>query len=146
MDDTGRDAERGRRATAAFDAAQILFDDAGSDPGRAHDLVVVIVLAREGLAALDRDGAPSPPCFVNPLHGPADRRRRIRAVDGDGRRRVCAACADAPHDRLKSLTLRIPHPGGRVPHHALRGPWIDVEYGARSSLARQVLTHLEVES
>ncbi|MBE1536493.1 hypothetical protein [Actinomadura algeriensis] len=146
VDAADGDAERGKRATAAFDAAQILFDDAGSDPGRAHDLVVVIVLAREGLAALGRDGAPSPPCFVNPLHGPADGRRRLRFDGERRRRRVCPTCVDARPERLEALTLRIPRPGGRVPHHALGGPWIDAEYGARSPLARQVLTHLEVES
>ncbi|MFD0903935.1 hypothetical protein [Actinomadura sediminis] len=145
-DAPGLGGPRERRATEAFDAAQILFDDAGTDPGRAHDLVVVIVLAREGTAALDGDGPPSPPCFVNPLHGAASRRRRIRAADGNGRRHVCAPCADAPQDRVASLTLRIPRPGGKVPHHDLRGPWVAAEYGARAPLAAKVLTHLEVES
>ncbi|MEV5830897.1 hypothetical protein AB0L25_35555 [Spirillospora sp. NPDC052242] len=145
-DGPGPGGERERRATEAFDAAQILFDDAGSDSGRAHDLVVVIVLSREGTAALDGDGRPSPPCFVNPLHGPASGRRRVRAADGNGRRHVCAQCADAPQDRLASLTLRIPRPGGKVPHHDLRGPWVAAEYGARAPLAAKVLTHLGVES
>ncbi|MFV2178670.1 hypothetical protein ACFHW3_36820, partial [Actinomadura sp. LOL_011] len=99
-----------------------------------------------GAAALAGDERPSPPCFVNPLHGPASRRRRVRTGDGNGRRHVCATCADAQHGRLASLTLQVPRPGGRVAHHALAGPWVDAEYGARTPLATQVLTHLGVES
>ncbi|WP_026406100.1 hypothetical protein [Actinomadura rifamycini] len=141
----GDGAANERRATEAFDAAQILFDDIGSDSDRAHDLVVVIVLARDGAAALAGDRA-APPCFVNPLHGPAERRKRIRAAGRNERRRVCAPCADAQHSRIASLTLRIPRPGGRVPHHDLTGPWVAAEYGARAPLAAEVLTHLGVES
>src|SRR5690606_16052229 len=132
------EAEQGRRyAVCAYDAAQILYDDAKDDEERAIDLVGAIVLARQGLLALLRDtDSPPVPCLVNPLHGESAARRRLTLIHDDAlphRAPLCASCADR-QERFgvtEASLLRIPGPGGRRPHLAVPGVWRDTAWGAR---------------
>ncbi|WP_019633729.1 hypothetical protein [Actinomadura atramentaria] len=147
------------RASEDFDAAQILLDDIDQGTGaapeksaeRAMDLVGVIVLAREGRAALEHDTAsPAPPCWVNPLHGPSSARRRVRVpgdTTGDGRTRraLCAGCAGAAVPSLAGRVLHVPAPAGPRRHFDVAGPWRDAAFGARTPLAPLVLEYLGVD-
>ncbi|MFB4314717.1 hypothetical protein [Actinomadura sp. 21ATH] len=110
----------------AYDAARILYDELGPRPDRgsadaALDLVGVIVLVRQGRAALTED-RPAPPCYVNPLHGPSTARRKL---GGRNRRPVCAGCANG---QWKPRLLRVPD--GR-PHHDVPGRWERGGFGSR---------------
>ncbi|WP_119726795.1 hypothetical protein [Thermomonospora amylolytica] len=132
-------------AIRAYDAAKILYDDAG-DPPREDDATVLdltgaIVLARQGRQVLD-DAAerPDPPCYVNPLHGPAAERRKIA---GQGGRPVCAGCARVGREERTRLALKVP--GGQV-HYAVPGRWQRNGFGSRNkNLASNVLESLGVD-
>ncbi|TDC56567.1 hypothetical protein E1281_06835 [Actinomadura sp. KC345] len=146
------DAEGGRPyAVSAYDAAQILYDDAKDDENRAIDLVGAIVLARQGCIALFRDTAsPPPPCVVNPLHGESTVRRHVPKVDGRLPRPcpLCAACGEL--DKRGGLTvanlLRVPGPGGRRPHTAVPGVWRDEAWGAAGTkFLPRVMRYLGVD-
>ncbi|MFC0040912.1 hypothetical protein [Actinomadura rayongensis] len=132
-------------ATGAYDAAQILLDDVADDRARAIDLVGVIVLARQGREALDRNVAsPPPPCWINPLHGASAEHRRTD-VGGRGRRALCGSCAKASTATLRSRVLHVPGPAGAQPHHDVPGLWRDAAYGARTPLSPLVLESLGVD-
>ncbi|MGH3242479.1 MAG: hypothetical protein ACRDNL_19035, partial [Spirillospora sp.] len=144
------EAERGRPyAVSAFDAAQILYDDAKDDEERAIDLVGAIVLARQGRLALVRNvAAPPVPCLVNPLHGESTGRKYVPKLEGDGRLPrpcpLCAACQVAERrgglrgDDLMEI-------GGR-PHTAIPGVWRDTAWGAKGkNFLPRVMRYLGVE-
>ncbi|MBO2462469.1 hypothetical protein [Actinomadura violacea] len=144
---------RGRAtALAAYDAAQILYDDAHDDPGRALDLVGVIVLARQGRRALaGQMTAPPPPCLVNPLHGDSTRRKSV-ALPGDPgrgkprRQPLCTACAQASAKDLADRVLRVQGPDGLAPHYEIPGVWRDTAWGSRGNdLVKRVMEYLGVE-
>ena len=146
------DAERGRTyAVSAYDAAQILYDDAKDDENRAVDLVGAIVLAHQGCVALLQDtGSPPPPCGVNPLHGESTVRRHVPQVDGRLPRPcpLCAACGYL--DKWKRLTdanlLMVPGPDGRRPHTAIPGVWRDEAWGATGTkFLPRVMRYLGVD-
>ncbi|MFI0448626.1 hypothetical protein [Actinomadura sp. 6N118] len=132
-------------AASAFDAAQILYDDAGGDRERILDLVGVIVLARQGQAALaHNDATPPPPCFVNPLHGPSTARRATRLVPD--RRPVCESCNGRPVKDLPAQALRVPGPDGPRPHYTVPGVWRDTAFGAKGKdFVPRVLEYLGVD-
>ncbi|MFS2293571.1 MAG: hypothetical protein FWJ90_12845 [Actinomadura sp.] len=148
------EAERGRRyAAPAYDAAQILYDDAKDDEERAIDLVGAIVLARQGLHALLRDtDSPPLPCLVNPPHGGSVVRRRLPLIHDDAlphRPPLCADCADR-QERFGvtgASLLQIPGPGGRRPHLAVPGVWRDTAWGARGrkNFLPRVMRYLGVD-
>jgi hypothetical protein len=133
-------------AVSAYDVAQILYDDAGDDSGRTLDLVGAIVLARLGSAALnDETSKPSPPCWVNPLHGPSTSHRKIR-LDGRSRRRpVCDSCRDKTMRTLTAEMLRVPGPDGPRPHHTVPGVWKDTAFGTDGKLIPRVQEYLGVD-
>ncbi|MEU9024928.1 hypothetical protein [Actinomadura sp. NPDC048394] len=144
---------RGRAfALAAFDAAQILYDDVHGKPGHALDLVGVIVLARQGRRALaGQMTAPPPPCFVNPLHGDSTRRKSI-ALPGDGaggksrRQPLCTACSGASGKEIADRVLRVQGPDGLAPHYAVPGVWRDAAWATRGNdLVKRVMEYLGVE-
>ncbi|HEY8481516.1 MAG TPA: hypothetical protein VIL71_16960 [Spirillospora sp.] len=147
------EAEQGRSyAVAAYDAAQILYDDAKEDDDRAIDLVGAIVLARQGRVALSRDVArPPAPCAVNPLHGTSAGHRRLTKISHWSLPKpspVCAACARA--DRQGRLTerhlLRVPGPGGRRPHTEIDGVWRETAWGAKGkNFLPRVMRYLGVD-
>ena len=147
------DAERGRPyAVSAYDAAQILYDDAKEDESRAIDLVGAIVLARRGCAALRRDTASPPvPCVVNPLHGESTVRRRLTKLTHKVIPRpcpLCEACGDL--EKRYGLTdahlLKVPGPDGRRPHTAIPGVWRDTAWGAHGkNFLPRVMRYLGVE-
>ncbi|MEW2359008.1 hypothetical protein [Spirillospora sp. NPDC029432] len=124
----------------AYDAARILFDEVGPDPDRksadaALDLVGVIVLVRQGRAALTED-RPAAPCYVNPLHGPSTARRKLGGLN---KRPVCAGCARGPWN---ARLLRVPD--GR-PHHDVPGRWERGGFGSRrADIPSDVLESLGV--
>ncbi|MFJ4565688.1 hypothetical protein ACIP4U_18635 [Streptomyces caelestis] len=124
------------RAWDCLDAALLLLD---GDPDRARrpgtdpaTLAAVVVLARAGRAALTGDSYDLC-CGVNPLHGPAVSRHRVRVSAHNRRRRllpVCESCRDTaitqPGDipgRLLKLPGSAPGDGGRPPYYdATDGP------------------------
>ncbi|KAB2346492.1 hypothetical protein [Actinomadura rudentiformis] len=132
-------------AASAFDAAQILYDDAGGDRERTLDLVGAIVLARQGQAALaDKDPTPRPPCFVNPLHGPSTTRRVTKLVPGQSP--VCESCDGKPVKDLPAKVLRVPGPDGPRPHYKVPGVWRDTAFGAKGKdFVPRVLEYLGVD-
>ncbi|TMR07510.1 hypothetical protein ETD83_00600 [Actinomadura soli] len=144
------EAERGRPfAVSAYDAAQILYDDAKDDEERAIDLVGVIVLARRGRVALTRNVASPPvPCLVNPLHGDSAGRAYVPKLDGDGvLPKPCPLCG-ACQQRERRNGLRRHHLmeiGGR-PHTAVPGVWRDAAWGASGKkFLPRVMRYLGVE-
>ncbi|TDB96856.1 hypothetical protein [Actinomadura sp. 7K534] len=147
------DAERGRsHAVAAYDAAQILYDDAKEDEDRAVDLVGAIVLARQGQVALSRDIADPPvPCVVNPLHGDSVTRRRLAKLTHKVLPKpcpLCETCADI--EKRQGLTdrhlLKVPGPGRARPHTAIPGVWRDTAWGATGkNFHSRVMRYLGVE-
>ncbi|MFG2003121.1 hypothetical protein ACGFNU_28575 [Spirillospora sp. NPDC048911] len=132
-------------AASAFDAAQILYDEAGGDRDRTLDLVGVIVLARQGQAALKHQTAtPLAPCFVNPLHGPSHAHRVTPLVPD--RRPLCASCAKRPAKDLPGQVLQVPGPDGPRPHHKVPGVWRDTAFGAKDKdFVPRVLEYLGVD-
>ncbi|QKW36647.1 hypothetical protein HUT06_23635 [Actinomadura sp. NAK00032] len=147
LPDAAEDNPGREYAASAYDVAQILYDDAGEDPERVLDLAGVIVLARQGRAALaDKTAAPPPPCFINPLHGPSAQRRKVHAGDGRTRRRpVCSACAARSSSALAERRLRVPGPHGRRPHYAVPGVWKDTGFGADGNMIPRIQEYLGVE-
>ncbi|MEU8125555.1 hypothetical protein AB0C21_43205 [Spirillospora sp. NPDC049024] len=148
-------ADRGRPyAVSAYDAAQILYDDAKDDESKAIDLVGAIVLARQGRVALTRDAeSPPPPCLVNPLHGGSVVRRRVPKLDTrDGalpkQLPLCEDCGRlAERGGLdERRLLRIPGPDGRRPHTLVPGVWRDTAWGARGkTFLPRVMRYLGVD-
>lgn len=144
---------RGRAfALAAFDAAQILYDDVHEDPGHALDLVGVIVLARLGRRALaGQMTAPPPPCFLNPLHGDSTRRKTVPLPGDPGggkprRQPLCGACFGASGKEVADRVLRVQGPDGLAPHYAVPGVWRDAAWGSRGNdLVKRVMEYLGVE-
>ncbi|MWA00299.1 hypothetical protein F8568_007920 [Actinomadura sp. LD22] len=136
-------------ALAAYDAAQILYDDVQGQPGHPLDLAGVIVLARQGRHALaGLTTAPPPPCFVNPLHGDATRRKTVALPDGGKPRRrpLCTACERASAADLAERVLRVQGPDGLAPHYAVPGVWRDAAWGSRGNdLVKRVMEYLGVE-
>jgi len=134
-------------AVSAYDVAQILYDDAGDDPGRSLDLVGAIVLARLGRAALAQKTArPPAPCYVNPLHGPSTQNRKMQLGSaGPRRRRVCAACGGRGLTAPAARELKVPGPDGPRPHHTTAGVWKDTAFGADGDLIRRIQEYLGVE-
>ncbi|TDB89896.1 hypothetical protein E1264_06705 [Actinomadura sp. KC216] len=144
------EAERGRDfAVSAYDAGQILYDDAKDDADRAIDLAGAIVLARRGRAALTRNVASPPvPCLVNPLHGDSTGRAHVPKLDGDGvLPKPCPLCG-ACQERERRGGLRRHHLmeiGGR-PHTAVPGVWRDTAWGANGKkFLPRVMRYLGVE-
>ncbi|GAA0578613.1 hypothetical protein GCM10009546_46350 [Actinomadura livida] len=147
------DAERGRSyAVSAYDAAQILYDDAKEDEDRAIDLVGAIVLARQGQVALSRDSSDPPvPCAVNPLHGDSVTRRRLAKLTHKVLPKpcpLCESCADV--EKRQGLTdrhlLKVPGPGRPRPHTAIPGVWRDTAWGATGKkFLPRVMRYLGVE-
>jgi len=136
-----------RRAADAYDAGQLLNE-------RRQDmleLVAAIVLARDGLRALaDKTSTPSPPCFVNPLHGPCSKvieRSKFREFPPQSHSKVpaCAACARR-HD-VGMRVLRLPDRDGQLlPYFRIWGFWTRTGFGAfEPDFPRRVLQHLGVD-
>ncbi|MFC4049484.1 hypothetical protein ACFOY4_07310 [Actinomadura syzygii] len=151
---TEAETDQGRAyAVSAFDAAQILYDDAEDDEERAVDLVGVIVLARQGRAALaGRFTTPPPPCLVNPLHGDSVVLRKAKALDVDrvlpARCPLCGPCRDLhQQNRLRERhLLRVPGPDGPRRHTAVPGVWRDTAWGARDrNVLPRVMRYLGVD-
>ncbi|MEU5882207.1 hypothetical protein [Spirillospora sp. NPDC047279] len=130
-------------AASAYDAAKILHDEAGD---KHLDLVGVIVLARQGRAALaDRDPEPAAPCFVNPLHGASTVRRKTGLVPE--RRPICDFCAKLKPAELRGWALRVPVGSkGPQPHYTVPGVWRDTAFGGTGkNLVPRVLEYLGVD-
>ncbi|MEU4828682.1 hypothetical protein AB0H37_43145 [Actinomadura sp. NPDC023710] len=153
---TTADGEQGRDyAVSAYDAAQILYDDAKDDESKAADLVGAIVLARQGRIALTRDVASPPsPCLVNPLHGGSVVRRRVRKLEkkhGGALPRPCPLCANCRDlDERQGLDerrlLQIPGPDGHRPHTLVPGVWRDTAWGAHGkTFLPRVMRYLGVD-
>ncbi|MEU9871740.1 hypothetical protein AB0C87_28290 [Actinomadura sp. NPDC048021] len=153
---TTADSERGRAyAVSAYDAAQILYDDAKDDEGKAIDLVGAIVLARQGCVALTRDiESPPSPCLVNPLHGSSVVRKRVRMLEkdhGGALPRQCPLCANCRDlDKRQALDerrlLQIPGPDGHRPHTLVPGVWRDAAWGAHGkTFLPRVMRYLGVD-
>ncbi|MFG2089908.1 MULTISPECIES: hypothetical protein [unclassified Spirillospora] len=146
-------AERGRPyAVSAYDAAQILYDDAKDDADRAVDLVGAIVLARQGRLVLSRDIAEPPaPCVVNPLHGESTARRRLAKLTHKVLPKPCPLCeACNEHDQRQGLTdrhlLKVPGPERHRPHTAIPGVWRDASWGATGkNFLPRVMRYLGVD-
>ncbi|KPI16568.1 hypothetical protein OK074_8377 [Actinobacteria bacterium OK074] len=111
-------------------------EDAGPDPA---DLVAVIVLARAGRAAFNGE-VYDRCCAVNPLHGPATARHRVRLSAPADRPRgrllhVCAHCratALAQPATVHALLMTLPGPADgpdRVPYDETAGPLYAVRNG-----------------
>ena len=135
------------RAADAYDAGKLLN-------GRRQDmleLVAAIVLARDGLRALaEQTPTPSPPCFVNPLHGPCYKvidRSKFREFPPQSHSEVpaCAACARR-HD-VGMRVLRLPDKYGQLlPYFRFWGFWTRTGFGAfEPDFPRRVLHHLGVD-
>ena len=135
-----------RRAADAYDAGQLLNE-------RRQDvleLVAAIVLARDGLRALAyKTATPSPPCFVNPLHGPGSKvigRSRFREFlpQSHSQMPACAACVRR-HD-VGMRVLRLPDSDGQLwPYFRFSGFWTRTGFGAfEPDFPRRVLEHLGV--
>jgi len=135
------------RAADAYDAGKLLN-------GRRQDmleLVAAIVLARDGLRALaEQTPTPSPPCFVNPLHGPCYKvidRSKFREFPPQSHSEVpaCAACARR-HD-VGMRVLRLPDRDGQLlPYFRFWGFWTRTGFGAfEPDFPRRVLHHLGVD-
>jgi len=135
------------RAADAYDAGKLLN-------GRRQDmleLVAAIVLARDGLRALaEQTPTPSPPCFVNPLHGPCCKvidRSKFREFPPQSHSEVpaCAACARR-HD-VGMRVLRLPDKDGQLlPYFRFWGFWTRTGFGAfEPDFPRRVLHHLGVD-
>jgi len=135
------------RAADAYDAGKLLN-------GRRQDmleLVAAIVLARDGLRALaEQTPTPSPPCFVNPLHGPCYKvidRSKFREFPPQSHSEVpaCAACARR-HD-VGMRVLRLPDKDGQLlPYFRFWGFWTRTGFGAfEPDFPRRVLHHLGVD-
>ncbi|WP_143227174.1 hypothetical protein [Actinomadura mexicana] len=148
--------EQGRAyAVSAYDAAQILYDDAKDDESKAIDLVGAIVLARQGRIALTRDVASPPsPCLVNPLHGGSVVRRRVGKLEkghGGALPRPCPLCADCRdldhrHGLDERRLLQIPGPDGHRPHTLVPGVWRDTAWGAHGkTFLPRVMRYLGVD-
>ncbi|GGQ35186.1 hypothetical protein BKA00_002216 [Actinomadura coerulea] len=148
--------ERGRDyAVSAYDAAQILYDDAKDDESKAIDLVGAIVLARQGQIALVRDVASPPaPCLVNPLHGNSVVRKRVRKLEkehGGALPRQCPLCVtcrdlDGRHALDERRLLRIPGPDGHRPHTLVAGVWRETAWGAHGkTFLPRVMRYLGVD-
>jgi hypothetical protein len=110
----------------------------GADPAT---LVAVVVLARAGRAALTGDSYDLC-CGVNPLHGPAVSRRRVRvsaqAAQSNRRRLlpVCESCRDtaiAQHGGIPGRLLRLPG-SGSASGDGGRPPYFDATDGPLSAL------------
>ncbi|MGP4028484.1 hypothetical protein [Actinomadura sp. 3N407] len=150
---TATEAGHGRPyAVSAYDAAQILYDDAKDDVDRAIDLVGAIVLARQGRLALIRDIASPPvPCVVNPLHGESTVRRRLAKLDHKVLPKPCPVCeACNEFDKRSGLTqqhlLKVPGPDGHRPHTAIPGVWRDAAWGATGkNFLPRVMRYLGVD-
>jgi hypothetical protein len=136
----GRDG-RGR-AWDHLDAALLLVDgdldrvrESGTDPAT---LVVVIVLARAGRAALAGDTTDLC-CGVNPLHGPGVSRHHVRvSTEGVARRLlpVCEFCrntAIADPSGIPGSLLKLPDPSSgnnRLPYYDVTdGPLTALPHG-----------------
>lgn len=142
-------------AVSAYDAAQILYDDAKDDESKAIDLVGAIVLARQGHAALTRDVASPPsPCLVNPLHGGSVVRQRVRKLEkehGGALPRPCPLCAncrdlDKRHGLDERRLLQVPGPDGHRPHTLVQGVWRDTAWGAHGkTFLPRVMRYLGVD-
>ncbi|MEU8309087.1 hypothetical protein AB0C84_36535 [Actinomadura sp. NPDC048955] len=150
------DTRRGRAyAVSAYDAAQILYDDAKDDESKAIDLVGAIVLARQGCVTLARDiEAPPSPCLVNPLHGRSVVRKRVRKLEedhGGALPRQCPLCANCRDlDKRQALDerrlLQIPGPGGHRPHTLVPGVWRETAWGAHGkTFLPRVMRYLGVD-
>ena len=135
------------RAADAYDAGKLLN-------GRRQDmleLVAAIVLSRDGLRALaEQTPTPSPPCFVNPLHGPCYKvidRSKFREFPPQSHSEVpaCAACARR-HD-VGMRVLRLPDKDGQLlPYFRFWGFWTRTGFGAfEPDFPRRVLHHLGVD-
>ncbi|WP_433461599.1 hypothetical protein [Spirillospora sp. CA-128828] len=151
---TTADAEQGRPyAVSAYDAAQILYDDAKADEEKAIDLVGAIVLARQGRIALTRDTASPPaPCLINPLHGESTVRKRLPRLDEhDALPKPCPLCqtcgeSEERHGLTEARLLKIPGPDGRRPHTLVPGVWRDTAWGARGkNFLPRVMRYLGVD-
>lgn len=153
---TTADGERGRAyAVSAYDAAQILYDDAKDDESKAIDLVGAIVLARQGCVALTRDiDSPPSPCLVNPLHGRSVVRKRVRKLEkdhGGALPRQCPLCANCRDiDKRQGLDerrlLQIPGPDGNRPHTLVPGVWRETAWGAHGkTFLPRVMRYLGVD-
>lgn len=147
------EAARGRDyAVSAYDAAQILYDEAKEDEERAADLVGAIVLARQGQTALALNvPVPPAPCGVNPLHGDSMTRSRLSRLNHSVLPKPCPLCAVcAGVEEREGLADRhllvIPHPGGGRPHTDVRGVWRDTAWGANGkNFPSRVMRYLGVE-
>jgi hypothetical protein len=136
-----------RRAADAYDAGQLLNE---SRQDRL-DLVAAIVLARDGLQALrDETPTPSPPCFVNPLHGPCRDvigRYNFRLHQPPSHNRVPACETCARRRFVDERVLCVPDGGGRfLPYFLIVGFWTRTGFGAfEPDFPRRVLAHLGVD-
>ncbi|MEU8799972.1 hypothetical protein [Spirillospora sp. NPDC048819] len=150
---TTTSAGRGRAyAVSAYDAAQILYDDAKDDADRAIDLVGAIVLARQGQLVLSQNIVEPPaPCVVNPLHGESTTRRRLAKLTHKVLPKACPLCeACDVLDRRIGLTdrhlLKVPGPGRHRPHTAIPGVWRDAAWGATGkNFLSRVMRYLGVD-
>ncbi|GAA1909068.1 hypothetical protein GCM10009716_18770 [Streptomyces sodiiphilus] len=139
------------RAWECLDAAALLLDqrdDGRIDPDAGpQDLAAAIALLRTGRAVLSDPGDAAglgQLCSLNPLHGPATTRGRVRRSPRarPASRPVCQGCAavldggadggpSAPAERLV-LRLRVAGTGPRVPYDEAPGL---LEPGSRAAVA-----------
>lgn len=129
-------------ALRAYDAASLVADEAHRSTDSAEealDLVGVVVLSRQGGAALAEDLPHGPAfCAVNPLHGRAAGTRSAGGPYPPGA--VCAACAPLSRAEIARRVLRVPD-GRRYPE--VEGRWRQ-GFTGRPDLAARVLESLGV--
>ncbi|AKH83001.1 hypothetical protein AA958_13050 [Streptomyces sp. CNQ-509] len=121
------------RVWDCLDAAQLLVDV--EEDGRidtdatAESLATAITLIRAARATLAAPGTPARLCTLNPMHGPAHGRQRIRPAPGAPARTVplCAGCRRAARSdpgtaHRRRLTLPSPRGEARIPYDTAPGP------------------------
>jgi hypothetical protein len=140
------DSAAGRRTAAlsGYDAAALLLGAEKDDP---LSLVAATVLARDGRRALQPSRALLVvPCAVNPLHGPASKRRHVALLDTPARLTpLCPACIGLAGNTLNHRLLHLEIDGEATPYLSVPGFWPDDPSDATGpTLAARVREYLGV--
>jgi hypothetical protein len=159
---SGDDGNPGwERACDDYDAGKLAAAGPAGKEAAQIDLVGAIVLARDGLMALQPgDAEPSPPCQVNPLHGsgtavitaddlpPASPLRHFARQAPHREMQACERCARLARAgaSLHDSVLRVTDDGRRTTYYQVASVWRDRRFGASGpGLPQAVREHLGVE-
>lgn len=127
------DAAAWQAALDHYDAGQRLMDAAQPE---VLDMIGAIVLSRRGQAALasalaGRAWTPVAPCFLNPLHGEATRKRHVRSLGSTVQAPLCSAC-DTALDRNQVPDILDVARGSQPLHYfdTDAEPWASTGFGS----------------